>query len=109
MMRRCVALAAAVVLMGGVAGAADEGLPLLTAHGVVEKVGKDSLTIQPRTTGGKFGKALVLRVTGTSRITMLGSQVRDGKVVFTQKDTDLKDLQAKQPIALVYSTVKSDT
>jgi hypothetical protein len=101
-------MAAALLVVLGGAAAADEGTPLLTAHGVVEKVGKDTLTVQPRTEAGKFGKAIVLRVTGTSRISLLGSRVTDGKVVFTQKDVDFKVLRAKQPVAVVYSTSKKD-
>jgi hypothetical protein len=50
----------------------------------------------------------VLRVTGTSKVTTLGQQVRSGKVVFTQKDTDVKELTAKQAIAVTYTTVKGD-
>ena len=81
----------------------------MAVHGVIEKVGKDAITIQPRTASGTFGKHMVLRVTGTSRITMLGSQVRSGKTVFMQKDAELKTLQAKQPIAVIYTTAKSDS
>jgi hypothetical protein len=82
-----------------------EPLPLVTAHGQVEKVEKDTLTFQPRDAKGKFGKSVVLKLTGTSKITTLSTRMQDKKLVLVQKETDLKDLQAKQPIAVIYATV----
>ncbi len=109
MIRRCAVLVLGMLLVSGVVTAAEDATPLIAAHGVIEKVGKETLTIQPRTPGGTFGKQLVLQVTGTSRLTLLGSQMRAGKLVFVQKEVDLKTLKAKQPIAVVYTTAKSDS
>jgi hypothetical protein len=105
MLRLCFA-AALCVIIAGLASAADPVIPLITAHGVVEKADKDMLVIQPRETGGKFGKSLHLKLTGTSKITTLSPRTQDGKTVLTQRETDAKDLQAKQPIAVIYATVK---
>jgi hypothetical protein len=80
--------------------------PLLTAQGAVEKVNKDSLTVKPRGPDGRFGKSLVLRITGTSKVTTLIPRMQKGVVILTQKDTEAKDLQAKQTIAVVYTLVK---
>jgi hypothetical protein len=85
---------------------AAEPIPLVVAHGKVEKVEKDSLTFQPRDESGKFGKAITLQVTGTSKVTTLGSQLRDKKLVLTQKEGEVKDLNAGQVIALIYATPK---
>lgn len=80
--------------------------PLLTAQGTVETVDGTTLTIKPREPDGKFGKNIALKVTGTSKVTTLLPRMQKGAVVMTQKDTDVKDLQAKQAIAVVYTTVK---
>jgi hypothetical protein len=80
--------------------------PLLTAHGAVEKVDGGRLTVKPREPDGKFGKSIVLKVTGTSKVTTLMPRMQKGAIVLTQKDTDVKDLQAKQAIAVVYTMVK---
>jgi hypothetical protein len=80
--------------------------PLLTAQGSIEKVDRDTLTVKPRGPDGKFGKNLVLKITGTSKLTTLTPRMQKGAVVMTQKDTEAKDLQAKQAIALVYTMVK---
>lgn len=88
--------------------AADPAVPIGTAHGVVEKADKDSLVIQPREAGGKFGKALHLKITGTSKIHTLAPREQGGKTVVTQRETDAKDLQAKQHVAVIYATVKDE-
>jgi hypothetical protein len=95
-----------LVLLAARAPAADPP-PLLTAQGGVEKVDKDTLTVRPRGPDGKFGKSLVLKITGTSKVTTLLPQMRKGSLVVTQKDTEVKDLQPKQSIALVYTMVKN--
>ena len=80
-----------VFLFTGLVHAADL-IPLATSHGKVVKVDKDHLAFQPRDSAGKFGKTMMLRLTGTSKITTLAPQTRNKKLVLTQKDTDAKDL-----------------
>jgi hypothetical protein len=80
--------------------------PLATAQGAVDKVDKDSLTLRPRGPDGKFMKSVTLKLTGTSKVSTLAPQTRAGKLVLTQKDTDAKDLQPGQAIAVIYTTVK---
>ncbi len=89
------------LLMAGICLASDP--TLMTAQGTVDKVEKDSLTIRPRGPDGKFGKSIMLQVTGTSKITTLIPQTRAGKTVMTQKDTDAKEVQPKQKIAVIYT------
>ncbi|HZY83250.1 MAG TPA: hypothetical protein VFE78_00350 [Gemmataceae bacterium] len=99
-------LAAALVLAAGVAWAADApALKVETADGTVAKVGKDTLEVRTRGADGRFGKAVTFKVTGTTKLTTVTAQKRAGKEVATQKDTDLKDLQPNQPIALIYTKV----
>lgn len=86
----------------GLAG--DAELAVATASGVVDKVEKGSLTVQPREAGGKFGKKLVLKITGTSKLTHVSQEKRAGKVVAVQRDADVKDLEARQAISLIYSS-----
>ena len=83
--------------------------PLLTAQGAIEKVDRDTLTVKPRGPDGKFGKNLVLKITGTSKVTTLTPRMQKGGVVMAQKDTDVKDLQPKQSIAIVYTMVKDSS
>lgn len=85
---------------------AQEMLPLTIAHGVVDKAGKDALTVKPRGADGKFLKTIVLKIVGTSRVTTLTPQTRGGKVVLTQRDADVADLKPGQPIAVIYTTLK---
>lgn len=97
------ALVAVVVLA---ARAAAEPPPLLTAQGAIEKVDKESLTVKPRGPDGKFGKNLVLKITGTSKLTTLQPRMQKGNLIVAQKDTDPSDLKPRQSIALVYTMVK---
>jgi hypothetical protein len=79
---------------------------LAVAEGKVEKTGKDSLTIQPRAPNGKFGKAITLKFTGTSKVTTVSTQERAGKPVLVQRETEVKDLHANQMIAVIYASAK---
>jgi hypothetical protein len=106
MIRQCSVLLMGVLLAGAVQ-AADEPLTLSATHGSIDKAGKTNVVVLPRGAGGKFEKALTLHVTGTSRVTKLGHQVRGGKSVFTQKDGSPRDLKAKQAIAAIYTTGKA--
>src|SRR5262245_50597143 len=105
-------LALAVLLPPAVApaqerkGGGGEELPLSVAQGAVEKADKDALTVQPRGPGGKFGKSLTLRLTGTSRVTLLSPQTREGKIVPAQRDVEAKDLQPGQAVAVIYTEAK---
>jgi hypothetical protein len=85
--------------------AAQDTRPALQiAMGTLENVGKDSLTIRPRGPDGKFQKSVTLRVTGTSKATTLSLEKRGGKMVAVQRETDLKDFQPGQSIAVIYTT-----
>ena len=98
--------AARVLAVAGVAWAADApALKVETAQGTVSRVGKDTLAVRPRGPDGKFGKAVSFKVTGTTKLTTVTAAMRAGKVVATQKDTDLKDLQPNQPVAIIYTNV----
>jgi len=108
MLPRCVAVAILSMLLLHPCFGADTDLVLATAQGTIEKADKDSVTIRPRGPDGKFGKNLVLKLTGTSKITTLSPQTRAGKVVMTQRETDAKDLQPKQLVAVIYAQASAD-
>ena len=93
------------VLLPGFTAAADAPTKLATAEGTIAKVDKDSLTIRPRGPDGKFQAEIKLKLTGTSKISILTTQTRAGKSVVVQRDADAKDLQAKQTLAVIYTTV----
>src|SRR5947207_1527075 len=96
--------ALAVLLIVAVATAQDAAPALQTAMGTVDKVAKDSLTIRPRGPEGRFAKNITLRITGTSKVTTLSIEKRGGKPAAVQRDTDPKDLQPGQGIAVIYTT-----
>jgi hypothetical protein len=98
--------ALAIMVLLATRGTAADPPPLLTAQGTVEKADAATLTVKPRMPDGKFGKNIVLKITGTTKVTTLMPRMQKGAVVITQKDTDVKDLQPKQSIAIVYTMVK---
>ncbi len=104
---------ALLVLITALAAAQDkkdaDDLPaLLTASGAIDKADKESLVVKPRGTDGKFQKTLTLKVTGTSKVTVLAPQKRGDKVVITQRDADAKDLVAGQQVAIIYADAGKD-
>jgi hypothetical protein len=101
-LRLWVALPACLLLT--VVGLADDSPSLITASGIVDKVGKDSLSIRPRGPDGKFEKGLVLKLTGTSKITTVTIEKRGNKSVPVQKDTEAKELKAKQAVTVIYTS-----
>lgn len=108
MTRLSIAIGAFVCFVAVQVATAADAPALATAHGSVEKVEKESLTIKTRGADGKFGKSLLLKLTGTSRVTVLTPQNRDGKVVLTQKDAEVKSLEPKQVIAVIYADEKDE-
>jgi hypothetical protein len=97
------ALAACLVLAGAAWGQATAP-PLVTTTGLVEKADKDGLTIRPREPGGRFGKSVVLKVTGTTKVTTVSVQKRAGNNVLVQREVEVKDLERNQPVAVIYTT-----
>ncbi len=106
-MKTCrLGLALVVLVLAAARAAAADPPPLLVAQGSVEKVDKGTLTVKPRGADGKFGKNLVLKVTGTSKVTTLMPRMQKGGMILTQKEMDVQDLQPKQTIAIVYTMLK---
>jgi hypothetical protein len=87
---------------------AEEVPPLVTAGGVVDKADKDTVVVKPRGADGKFQKAVTLKVTGTSKVSVLTPQKRADKVVLTQRDVEAKDLVAGQVVAVIYAEAGKD-
>jgi len=104
-------LALAVMVLLAAGGIAVDPPALLTAQGAIEKVDAtaNTLTVKPRTPDGKFGKNILLKITGTTKVTTLTPRMQKGGVVMAQKDTEVKDLQPKQSIAIVYTMVKDSS
>ena len=86
------------------ASAADP-FTLSTVQGVVVGFEKDVLTIQP--TEGR-AKPIALHVTGTSRVSVAGTQSRESGVFMTQRDTEASSLTKNQKIAVVYAVLKKE-
>jgi hypothetical protein len=97
-------LTAVCLFPAAAAPAADPTPTLAVAQGVIDKASKDSLTVQPRgSESGKFAKNLKLRLTGTSHITTVAAEKRDGKTVLVQRDADPGELQPHQAVAVIYA------
>jgi hypothetical protein len=79
---------------------------VVTAQGILDKVTKDALTLRPRGPDGRFEKALLLKLTGTSKISTLTYQKRAGQLVPVQKDTDARDLEPRQTLAVIYAATE---
>jgi hypothetical protein len=103
MMHRAILAIAAMFAVTWLGLAADPP-PLSVAEGKVEKVGNETLTFQPRGAGGKFGKAITLKITGTSNLSVASIQQRAGKPVLVQREIKASDLRANQLIAVIYSS-----
>jgi hypothetical protein len=108
-MFRIRAFAAAALLCAASFASAQDNVPaLLTASGTVDKADKESLVVKPRGPDGKFQKALTLKVTGTSKVTVLTPRKTGDKVVLTQREVDAKDLVNGQAVAIVYAEMGKD-
>lgn len=108
MFRLYVPVATAVFLLAGVAWSQDDASSLHTASGTILKVSKDTLTVQSRGAKGEFGKNVAVKVTGTSKVTIVTHEKRAGKLVPIQRDADAKDLKAGQRVAVIYAASGSD-
>jgi hypothetical protein len=100
-----------LVLVGGL-HAQQPAFKVLTARGVVKKVEKDLLTLQPRGPDGKFEPQVVLRVTDTSKFS--DPYVKKGpgdRPVIAQrtvlKAADLRPDQ-DQKVVVIYAQVGAD-
>jgi ferredoxin-fold anticodon binding domain-containing protein len=93
----------AVTLTSGSLNAADGATPVHVVQGVIEKIEKDSIVLKPRASSGKFEKNMILKLTGTSRLSVVSTQKRGEATVFVQKDLDSKQLAEKQSIAVIFA------
>ncbi len=110
--RLLASVALLVLLVGSVSAQdkkGDDSPTLLTTHGVVDKADKDTLMVKPRGADGKFQKAIALKVTGTSKVTILTPQKRTEKTVLTQRDAEAKDLVSGQVVAVIYAEVGKES
>ena len=64
-----------------------------------------TLTLLPME-GGKPGRSIQLKITGTTKITMVSTREMAGKLVAVQREADARDLQANQVIAVTYVMLK---
>jgi hypothetical protein len=83
-------------------------LPVGTASGTVKKATANVLFVNPRGPDGRFQETLVLKLSGTAKVYTLTTQLRGGKPVLVQKETDVRTLQPNQAIAVIYTVTKED-
>jgi hypothetical protein len=104
MSRSRLLLAVLVLFLTAALGTAAD-LPLFSGTGLVVKANANILLVRPRGADGQFGKAISLKLRGTSKVSTLTTQVRDGQTVAVQRDADAKDLKPNQPVAIIYTQV----
>jgi len=78
---------------------------LETIQGTVVSYQKETLTIQP---SDSKAKPVALKVTGTSKFAIAGTQTRDKQIYMTQRDVEAKALEEKQSITVIYANIKPD-
>jgi len=66
---------AAVLLLLLVAVRSPAADPLATAYGRVVKANANLVILRPAVSGGRLGDAIVLKLTGTSRIAVVTNQI----------------------------------
>jgi hypothetical protein len=104
--RHCILVVGAWLLLAAAAAGAD--VPVRTASGTVRKATANVLFVHPRGPDGRFQDVLTLKLSGTSKVYMLTAQMRGGKPLLVQKETEPQTLQANQTIALIYAVMKDD-
>jgi hypothetical protein len=104
MMRRLAVVAVGLVLLAAVGRAAEPQME----HGTITKASSKALTFEPRGTAGRFGKAVTLKVTGTSEVSTLRERKVGKKVVLVQEKTEVGALKKGQAIWVIYAGAKND-
>src|SRR5438552_1325949 len=106
-MARVRLLSGALLILGFCGLALAEAVPLVNGHGIIDKVEGGKVTIRPRGPDGKFAKDITLKVTGTSGFALVGTRKAKvkGKVVITQRNIKAKELEPRQAIYFIYTTM----
>lgn len=91
----------------GLALSADPPVGPIT--GVVVKANENVVLVRPRGADGQLGKAVALKVRGTSKVFALSTQKREGQIVPVQREIAPKDLQPEQTVTAIYTIVNDDT
>ncbi len=84
---------------------AEDAFRLTTVQGTMIGYEKEELTIQP---SDAKARPVSVHVTGTSRLTIAGTQTRDGRTFMTQRDTDARALAEKQKISIIYAVLDNE-
>jgi hypothetical protein len=84
---------------------AEDLFKLTTVQGTVVGFEKEVLSIQP---ADSKVKAVTLHVTGTSRVSIAGTQSREGWTFMVQRDAEPKALAEKQKITAIYAVMGTE-
>lgn len=107
-MQRASWMIVVVVWLAPAGAGSTAGLPLATTTGMVKKATANVLFVVPRGPDGRLAKTLVLKLSGTSKVTALTRQTRGGQTVVVQKETAPRDLRPNQAIAVIYTVVQNE-
>src|SRR5207237_9893487 len=88
--------------------AAAAELPLQTVTGAVVKANARLVIVRPRLPDGQSGKAVVLKVRGTSRLTALRSEPRGGQLAAVQRAVEPAALMPNWIVAAIYTVADGE-
>jgi hypothetical protein len=88
------------------AHAAD--LPLQTAAGVVVKANANVVLVRPRLPDGQLGKAVALKVRGTSQAYTLTLEKRGGQLVPVQRAVEPQSLTPTRAVAVIFTVANGE-
>ena len=97
-----------ILWLGLVPAGSAADLAFGTASGIVKKATANVLFVTPRGPDGRFQETLVLKLSSTAKVYTLTTQLRGGKPILVQKETDPRTLQPNQAIAVIYTVTKED-
>lgn len=103
-MKTSLRVALGLIFFTGIAARAAEPV-LAAASGVVGKATANVLIVHPRGSDGRFGQSITLKTRGTSGVTVVSTEKRGGKATLVQRTMAVHDLQAKQPVAVIYAAL----
>lgn len=106
MMRFMPSVVVVLIVSVGLVAAAEP--PVGTTSGVIVKANENVVLVRPRGADGQLGKAVALKIRGTSKVFTLSTQKREGEIVAVQREIAPKDLQPEQTITAIYTVVNDD-
>lgn len=107
-MTRSSVLIAVLIFVTGHGTSCAAELPLQSVTGTVVKANAGLVILRPRLPSGQFGKAVVLKIRGTSRLTTVQFEARDGEPVAVQRVLESASLAPNRIVAAIYTVADGE-